>query len=217
MDGPRNDYGERHGVVYWKPKGWVKRRIKVEDEQWQKIKDWPILWHGTSLENAAQIVFTGLRKPGEGGCQGAHGQAGSKTGKTIYLSPALGVSSHPVYSTVFELKKDRLWGQVVLQCKARPGSWESRNSTLGKFRHWPSEVRIDPNFSTLKDVEFLVEDAEDVVVIGLMFRQFGPWADASIFGDLVTQVNKGDRGPEYTWTALLEADHRARNLYCAGA
>eukprot|EP00438_Fugacium_kawagutii_P011296 Skav205051 [mRNA] locus=scaffold142:82441:83139:+ [translate_table: standard] len=215
-DGRRNDYGERYGVVYYKPKGWVKRRIKVDRDEWEKIKDWPIVWHGTSLENAAQIVFTGLRKPGQGGCRIKHGQAGSKTNKTIYLSPALGVSSHPVYSQLFKLKKDRLWGQVVLQCKARPDSWQVRRNTFG-FSHWPKDVQIDPNFTTHEDLEFLVEDPEDVVVTGLMFRQLGPDADASIFGDLVTQVNNCNGKPEYSWTSLLESDFRARNLYCAAA
>ncbi|CAK8987056.1 Putative fumarate reductase [Durusdinium trenchii] len=192
--GRRNDYGERHGVVYYKPRGWVKRRIKVEAAEWEKIKDWPILWHGTSLEHAAEIVFTSLRKPGEGGCRIVHGQAGSTTKTTIYLSPALGVSSHPVYSRFFELKKGQLWVQVVFQCKARPGSWQVRNSTLGGVRHWPRQLQIDQNFKTHENLEFLVEDPADVVVTGLMFRQFGPAADASICGDLVKQVNDRNGG-----------------------
>ena len=123
LDEGRNDYGERHGVTYFKPKGWAKIRILVDPQRWEEIKDWPILYHGTKLEAAAQIVYTGLRRPGDGGVGKAHGQAGSKTKKSLYLTPALGVASFPVYSTFFELEKDQLWGDLtVFRCFQRPST-----------------------------------------------------------------------------------------------
>ena len=37
----------------------------------------------------------------------------------------------------------------------------------------------DPNFPGVAGLEWLVEDARDVVVYGLMIREFGPAADAN--------------------------------------
>jgi len=212
FDGHRNDYGERHGVTYFKPKGWVKQRIKVDPDVWNLIQDWPIVWHGTTLQNAAKIVYTGLRQRGEGGAPKSHGQAGSSSNKSIYVSPALGLASHPVYSQFFKLGPG-LWGQVVLQCKVRPGSWQVRRNTLGGYRHWPRDLRLDPNFQTNRELEFLCEDPSDIVVIGLMHRQFGPEADASIYGDLATQVRDvQSKEPQFHWTELLSQERRAQGL-----
>jgi len=211
FDGRRNDYGERHGVTYFKPKGWVKRRVKVDEERWAEIQSWPIVWHGTKLKHAAQIAFTGLRRRGEGGAPASHGQRGSGTKKSIYVSPALGLASHPVYAQLFEMSPG-LWGQVVLQCKIRPGSWKVQGNTLGGFRHWPRDVRLDPNFETNQDLEYLCEDPDDLTVVGLMHRQLGAQADSSIYGDLVTQVRDQSGGPEYHWTTLLGDQMRSQGL-----
>ena len=48
----------------------------------------------------------------------AHGQAGSKTKRTIYVRPSLEYVAHPVYGQFIEVGKDH-WAQLVLQCHAR--------------------------------------------------------------------------------------------------
>eukprot|EP00971_Amphidinium_carterae_P127612 2528409-Amphidinium_carterae.1 len=70
-------------------------------------------------------------------------------------------------------------------------------------------------------MEWLIDNADDVVVIGLMYRELGYLADPSIYGELVTGVGHGVRlagqpealqGPQYEWTDILAESHRARNL-----
>eukprot|EP00401_Gymnodinium_catenatum_P037244 CAMPEP_0117538406 /NCGR_PEP_ID=MMETSP0784-20121206/42463_1 /TAXON_ID=39447 /ORGANISM="" /LENGTH=700 /DNA_ID=CAMNT_0005335021 /DNA_START=62 /DNA_END=2161 /DNA_ORIENTATION=- len=196
----RTDYGERHGVTYFKPHGWIKRRARADD--FDNIRDWPIVYHGTSSTSAAKILLTRLERPGRGGVFTAHGQAGSGTRRTIYTSPSIFYAGHPVYAPLFEIDPDRRWGQIVLQCKVRPGSWRTRHGTLGN-KHWPFEVRMDPNFPNHDNLEFMLEDTNDVVVIGIMYRELGPWADPGLFGQLATRVTcrqtPSGTGPQYAW------------------
>ena len=107
------EYGARHGVTYFKPRRFVRWRRMVDPEKWGTIKDWAVVYHGSSPASIARILEDSLRGPD--GRQVAHGQAGSSSGKTIYLSPAIGVASHPVYSEFFKISDNR-WGQTVLQC-----------------------------------------------------------------------------------------------------
>jgi len=47
-----------------------------------------------------------------------------------------------------------------------------------------------------------VENPENIVVSGLMVREFGPNADGTIYGELARQVVARRGGPEYEWTRL---------------
>eukprot|EP00929_Paragymnodinium_shiwhaense_P078319 TRINITY_DN40587_c0_g1_i1.p1 TRINITY_DN40587_c0_g1~~TRINITY_DN40587_c0_g1_i1.p1 ORF type:complete len:897 (-),score=53.29 TRINITY_DN40587_c0_g1_i1:88-2778(-) len=211
--GGRRDYGERHGVWYYKPRGWIKRRVRVED--YNRVRDWPIAYHGSSDASIAKILVTSIRRPGDGDVRVAHGQAGG-TGQTMYFSKSIYLSSHPVYAPLIVIVPGRRWFQVVLQCKLRPGSWRARTNTLGT-RHWPRDVCFDPNLSTNNDMEFLIENPEDCVVIGLMYRELGCDADPALFGELITQIPRDAEEPEYRWTELLSADHRARGFLVAAS
>jgi len=203
------DYGQRHGVHYFKPNGWIKRRLLVEN--FDEIRDWPIVYHGSQDDRTANILLSGLRNPGTHGVTGLHGQAHG-TGRTIYLSPSIYYSSHPVYAPLHPLQHGRRWFQIVLQCKIRPGSWRVRGNTLGS-RHWPRDVCFDPNLPSNDHLEFLVEDASAVVVIGLMYRELGCDADASKFGELVRLIRPEDADrSQYRWTEILAEDHRRRDL-----
>ena len=65
-------------------------------------------------------------------------------------------------------------------------------------------MRLDPNFETVDDLEFLVEDPADVVVTGVLYREFGAKADSSLFGDLATRVVERPNTPaQFDWTELL--------------
>jgi len=63
---------------------------------------------------------------------------------------------------------------------------------------------MDENFPTVDGLEWLIENTDDVVVESLMIREFGPDADASVYGELVREV----KGPEYCWTDLRAAHIR---------
>ena len=208
----KQHYGQRHGQTYWKPHGWVKRRLFVPD--YNGCKDWPIAYHGTNPENAAKILLSELRRPGIRGAVQAHGAAGAASQGTIYVSPSIYYAGHPVYAPLNELENSQeKWFQIVLQCKVRPSSFRLKGGTLGN-KHWPRDVRMDPNFADLSTIEWLVDDEDDVVVIGLMYRELGRGVDASIYGRLVTQVTRNGHpdGPEYAWTKILAKDHRQRGL-----
>lgn len=206
-------YGERFGVTYYKPKGWIRHRIKLDDAKWSEVKSWPLVYHGTTKTSAAEILFSGLKKPELKA--NAHGQAGSPDGRSIYVSPSIYLASFPIYTPLVKIEHG-LWSQCVLQCKVRPGSYKVQRSTLSHSNHWPRELRMDPNFRSNEELEFLVQSAEDVVVIGLMFRKLGRRADSSLYGDLPTRVlpDENPKGPEYHLTELLEQHHRSQDLYC---
>mgnify|MGYP003325949588 CR=1 FL=1 len=50
---------------------------------------------------------------------------------------------------------------------------------------------------SMEGLEWLVENSDDVVVCGLMVREFGPKADEQIHGELVRKVRRCGEGPEY--------------------
>ena len=59
------DYGARHGVTYFKPRGFNRWRRMVDPEKWASIKDWPVVYHGSSLANTTRILEDGLMvRPG---------------------------------------------------------------------------------------------------------------------------------------------------------
>ena len=116
----------------------------------------------------------------------------------------------PVYAQLSECSWSS-WIQVVLQCRVRPGSFAIHPSSLG--RHWPADLRFDPNFSSLDGLEWLIESPRDAVVVGLLVREFGLHADASMYGDAAARVTHGQNGPEYEWTRLRAEHFRANGLF----
>ena len=69
---------------------------------------------------------------------------------------------------------------------------------------------FDVDFPGLGGLEWLVEDAADVVVTGLMVREFGPGAAAEVFGAAAAQVTAGQRGPQFVWTTRLLEEMRGK-------
>merc|ERR1712060_144588 len=118
------NYGLRGGRPYFKPTGWLRYSVHVED--FNKYKDWCVAYHGTTHAKLASILLRGLRPPGETGALMSHGQAYSHTKRTIYLSPSIEYAAFPVYAQLFKLDESEHWGQVVLQCRVRPGAFVER-------------------------------------------------------------------------------------------
>eukprot|EP00439_Symbiodinium_sp_Y106_P018775 s6671_g2.t1 len=188
----RQDYGQRHGYTYWKPHGWVKRRLQVDN--YDMCRTWPIAYHGTSLENAPKILLTNLRRPGQGGATKAHGAAGARKEGTVYVTPSIYYAAHPVYAPLNQIENSSSrWFQVVLQCKVEPEAFRVQCGTLSN-KHWPRDLRMDPNFNDHSQMEWLVDDE----------------------GSLATQLTQDDafthKGAEYMWTELLAEEHRRRGF-----
>eukprot|EP00747_Dinoflagellata_sp_TGD_P130282 gnl/TRDRNA2_/TRDRNA2_174810_c1_seq17.p1 gnl/TRDRNA2_/TRDRNA2_174810_c1~~gnl/TRDRNA2_/TRDRNA2_174810_c1_seq17.p1 ORF type:complete len:307 (-),score=31.80 gnl/TRDRNA2_/TRDRNA2_174810_c1_seq17:106-993(-) len=203
-------YGLRGGYHYFKPVGWLRYSLHVEN--FSLYKDWPVAYHGTRSQSVVSILNVGLRRPGEHGVTSLHGQTYSDTKKSIYVSPSIEYAAFPVYANLFELHQGDHWGQLVLQCRVRPGAFIEKPGSLGN-KYWPQHVRFDPNFDRLEGLEWLLEDPNDIVVYGIMVREFGPRADATVHGELVRQVSHGQKGPEFEWTRLRSEDFEKRKLF----
>ncbi|CAE7939256.1 HERC1 [Symbiodinium sp. KB8] len=204
-------YGQRGGYPYFKPCGW--RRCSLAIDKFEEYSGWCIAYHGTSCQNVASIMLRGLRRPGDQGVCVAHGQAYSTSHRTIYVSPAIEYAAFPVYAKFLEIEKNH-WAQLVLECRVRPGSFVVKPGTLGN-KYWPEHLRMDSNFETNSELEWLIESPDDVVFTGLMIREFGEAASENIYGSLVRQVTwaRGSQGPEFEWTKLRAAEYERLRYY----
>merc|ERR1712187_549394 len=101
------------------------------------------------------------------------------------------------------------WMQAILQLRVRPASYQSRPSTLGA-KHWPKDLLFDPNFKSVEDLEWLLEDPFDSKITGILFREFGRNADPMLYGETVTRVTHGCDGPQFEWTRLRAHEFRER-------
>ena len=124
---------------------------------------------------------------GQDGVLPAHGQRGAVQ-SSIYVTPAKGLASHPVYSRFFPLC-DENYGQVVLALRIDPDAVAStQESTLGGRQHWPRELRIDPAFHNHDGLEWLLHDAEKTAIVAVLLRCFGP--KAGPYGSLIIKPLK---------------------------
>lgn len=212
MGSPRGlygSYGVLHGEEYFKPGGWTKRQLHRDD--FADIDGWPTAYHGTDFNVAARIIYHGgLRRPGLDAYR--YGQVGSPSGRSIYVSPAIGFAAHPAYASFHQLEEQH-WVQTVLQLKVRPGSY-IRQSNSGRLGGWPSDLRIDPNFPTDNDIEWLLEDESDVRLIGVMFREFGPNIDTDVYEDLCSELDAEDENDAgRQWATLLQNHYREMGYF----
>merc|ERR1712032_31576 len=156
-------YGTRGGHHYFKPCGWQRIALRIDDNY---LRDWAVAYHGTPLARAIRILGEGLKPPG---CQEdiVHGQALSPSRKTLYVSPAIEYAAHPAYAK-FADAGDNTWLQAVLQLRVRPGSFKRCPGTL-RGKHWPRDLRFDPNCPSWDGLEWLLESKSDVRVTGVLF------------------------------------------------
>jgi len=138
------------------------------------------------------------RKPGDPGVAMAHGQAGSSSKSTIYVSPSKEVAAFPVYSEFSPLlpQEDRKTpsckiregqerffqkhAQMIFEMKVKPSSCSIQKSTLAGSRHWPETLRYDKSFHTHCDLEHFVENNSDIMLSAI---HPGPsiWKRSSFF------------------------------------
>merc|ERR1712046_77707 len=135
------------------------------------LRTWPVAYHGTSITKAARIMVEGLKRPSKEE-EISHGQAYSQTRQSIYASPSVEYAAFPVYAP-FTIMEHGRWMQAVMQLCVRPGCFAMYPASL-RGKYWPEDLRFDPNFETLDNLEWLIEDEADVVVTGVLLREFGP-------------------------------------------
>eukprot|EP00928_Gymnodinium_smaydae_P071278 TRINITY_DN54909_c0_g1_i1.p1 TRINITY_DN54909_c0_g1~~TRINITY_DN54909_c0_g1_i1.p1 ORF type:complete len:1043 (-),score=83.23 TRINITY_DN54909_c0_g1_i1:6-3134(-) len=182
---------------------------------------WELAYHGTSADCAASILMDGLlQKPGVGNARIAHGQANSKSKKTIYVSPSLCYAMHPVYSTVFEIGPEH-YAQIVFEVRVRPGAKKIQSRTL-KNSHFDKQLQFDPDFPDGLGLEWLLESSADVVLTALVVREMGSKCDQAVFGELCSKVRAvseltQSRDPAtlagFCWSALVQEERRRCGLF----
>eukprot|EP00930_Biecheleria_cincta_P004188 TRINITY_DN105088_c0_g1_i1.p1 TRINITY_DN105088_c0_g1~~TRINITY_DN105088_c0_g1_i1.p1 ORF type:complete len:594 (+),score=98.82 TRINITY_DN105088_c0_g1_i1:28-1782(+) len=197
----------RGGRSHHCPTGWLRWCLR-----WGKPEqaEWCTAYHGTHCSKLLSILFHGLRRPGELGVRQAHGQAGSSTGRSIYLSPSVEYAAFPVYGQFFELGTNH-WAQAILECCVHPSSFKEQPGTLGN-KYWPRDLCFDPDQRSLRNMEWLVDDTDAVAVTAVLLREFGEAATEGPYEAIARQVCSGSRGPEFDWTERRAADFRRRAL-----
>jgi len=202
-------YGERGELPYHKPRGWVRFAVDAPENI---LRNWCVAYHGTSWVCAARILTEGLRNPdAAGNVQVAHGQSGSLSQLSIYLTPAVGYAAFPVYSRFHEVGPEH-WVQCVLQVRVRPGSFKEQAGTLGN-KYWKDNLCFDEDVRSLNNLEWLIENPQDHAVCGVLVREFGPSVSSELYGLLTTRVHSGDSGPQFEWSKLLSQKFNKKRLY----
>ena len=111
---------------------------------------------------------------------------------------------------------------MVLEVRVRPGTFREQPGTMAN-KHWPSDLRWQWGFDSLLALEWLSENPADVVITGIMVREFGKNADPSVYGETASKVRwqPGQRPeeedePNFVWTELRVQEYRQRNLCIHG-
>eukprot|EP00929_Paragymnodinium_shiwhaense_P007045 TRINITY_DN111007_c0_g1_i1.p1 TRINITY_DN111007_c0_g1~~TRINITY_DN111007_c0_g1_i1.p1 ORF type:complete len:714 (-),score=119.69 TRINITY_DN111007_c0_g1_i1:255-2396(-) len=172
-------------------------------------------YHGTARTHAVQILSQGLQPP-EG--KPAHGQSGSDSRKSIYVSPCLAVAAFPTYATFFPVgkvgkgKKATAWGQIVFEVEVPEKYGKQQPGTLGSKTHWRRDLQFQEGFRCNGGLEWLYEDPADLRLVAILVRGFG--RDADVFGTLNAEVKETkQQKPEYNWTEMLMQDREDQGLY----
>mmetsp|Transcript_25026 Transcript_25026/g.80876 ORF Transcript_25026/g.80876 Transcript_25026/m.80876 type:complete len:414 (-) Transcript_25026:181-1422(-) len=179
-----DQYNVRGEPIVADPAGWIKWEIRLQS-RWPATQDCKC-YHGTCMANTTSILTSGLHRPVSRDLA-AHGAA---RGPGVYCSPSWHYSAHPVYAP---LQKSNGWPhraeafQMLFECVARKDRIEVHRGTLAS-KHWPRDLRIDPDRDTVEGLEYLVKDDQDVQLTALMFRKFGTHVDEATFGVLPTRV-----------------------------
>lgn len=183
--GPYRSYGQRQGEDYAKPSGWIRINVAGIPED-APCFDWSVGYHGTAPQNLQSILSDGLVAPAARGTESLHGQAHATPealGRTIYSSPCIGYSAHPVYTPLGVLRKPHAFSQIVLQVRVDQGRvYKHVGSTLGT-KYWPAEHPFADGLAADEVMEWLTTEPEGVHVTGIMVRHLGNDSEAALFGD----------------------------------
>jgi hypothetical protein len=155
--------------VYYCPSGWERIGVFVPNFD-EVCAAWPVAYHGTSTKWLVSILEHGLQCPGTalpgGLISPQHGTVGS-TGQTIFLSQSIEYAVLYADELTITTGGRVKHGMIVLQVRVRPGSFRTQGITVD--RHWPGELRFD-EYHANNQLEWLVENPQNVVIYGVMFR-----------------------------------------------
>eukprot|EP01123_Difflugia_compressa_P013851 TRINITY_DN669_c0_g2_i3.p1 TRINITY_DN669_c0_g2~~TRINITY_DN669_c0_g2_i3.p1 ORF type:complete len:424 (+),score=67.79 TRINITY_DN669_c0_g2_i3:123-1394(+) len=196
---------DRGGRPYFNPGSWRRYGFypQLEGETKEQVDEimstWHVAYHGTKFINVNSIVQYGLVPPDTevGGVKivnqrGKAGTIGSKI--PVYVSPSILYASHWCY-TQPHIEKDT-YIYCVFQVRVRPGSFRVQGNTLWSGG-WPDKsVIYDERFGP-DELEWLVEDASDLRVTGLMVRK-SKVNPEQFFKDLYAKHKKQTETPRGT-------------------
>jgi len=147
------------------------------------------------MKNVNSIANQGLVRPKAA----QHGAAGSKGKMVVYCSPSIEYSSHWVYTATRQeldakspgspsrvaavasgssieasldlpvVCKDGSYAQYVFEVRVKPGSYRAQGNTLSDSLWESWGIEYDPVVSS-RNLEWIVENEEDIVVTGVMLR-----------------------------------------------
>lgn len=201
-------YNSTQNVPYHKPSGWVRWNVAAIDKN-DACFTWSVGYHGTSPSALLNIADQGLISPADRNAASLHGQAGTTaetTNKTLYTSPCIGYSAHPVYCPVIQTSGAQA-AQVLLQVRVDQNKlFNKLPSTLGK-QYWPPEVTFEPGFKVGDTMEWLTTHRDAVKVTGVMFREMGHNSEEarSIYSEPACSFKATGDAPQFKWTKHLAA------------
>lgn len=199
-------YGAYQGCEYHKPCGWVRWNVSGIPGD-APCFGWSVGYHGTRPDHLMAIVDAGLLSPADRQAVALHGQAGTTAdtkNKTIYTSPCIGYSAHPVYTPLIKTSGDRA-AQILLQVRVNQDAVFRRlKTTLGKL-YWADGVPFEAGFSLDDDMEWLVANKDELVVTGVLFRELGCKTDEdrARYGEAACSFSAHGDAPQYAWTKHL--------------
>lgn len=188
------------GSAYPNPMGWSCLGVWSTAKQHESddideiLTSWQVCYHGTTGNNFQSIVDVGLQKPGTningGGTVTIQtGQTGAGSTHKVYLSPSIDYASSWIHTHYinkegykadqefcmehgWKKKEKEGYSTFVLQFRVKPGSYEVQSNTFRKTAWADKSVPVDPNFGP-HELEWLVEDLEDLRLCGIMLRRSG--------------------------------------------
>jgi len=170
---------DRNGRPYFNPGSWRRygfypqKEGETAEEIENIMKTWHVAYHGTKFINVNSIVRFGLVPPGteiEGKViKNERGKAGTVGNKIpVYVSPSINYASHYCYTQ--PQKENDTYVYCVFQVRIRPGSFRVQGNTLWAGGWGDKSILFDERFGP-DELEWLVEDAIDVRVTGLMVHK----------------------------------------------
>jgi len=137
-------------------------------------KNWHVAYHGTKFTKLESIVKVGLVPPGTFLDDGKtmivniNGKVGAKNGIIpIFLSPSIEYAANELYTKPQFHNGNYVY--AVFQVRVRPGKFRVQQNTLHRDYWEDKNILYDTLFGP-HELEWLVEDPDDVRVTGLMIK-----------------------------------------------
>jgi hypothetical protein len=163
------------GHNYVIPKGFVRFGLQVDTvftEHHKVWSDWVVTFHGTTKIGALSIIQNRqFCLPGDRliddtilGIRDGH----IPDQKFIFTSPTIAYSSSRIYSQSYpfysKTRQQQHTGQIVLQCRQKPGSYKVQRETIGL-----NDKRICEHIDNDK-MEYFTDIRASLVAYGLLIR-----------------------------------------------